>query len=130
MGADPQAVVEAARPVAEHHSQTGFGFQSPSRCSAWRRINVLWRMGSSPANVMTTPEPLTDEELDDLDELARAATPGPCSSTEVTNTPGSCRPQSRRTRAKRPSCSSRTTMRTGPMPSTVRCFTSRISQHH
>ncbi|MFJ8077073.1 hypothetical protein ACIQ7Q_24840 [Streptomyces sp. NPDC096176] len=26
---------------------------------------------------MTTPEPLTDEELDELDELARAATPGP-----------------------------------------------------
>ena len=26
---------------------------------------------------MTNPEPLTDEELDELDELARAATPGP-----------------------------------------------------
>ncbi|MFK4102480.1 hypothetical protein ACI2L1_20825 [Streptomyces sp. NPDC019531] len=26
---------------------------------------------------MTTPEPPTDEELDELDELARAATPGP-----------------------------------------------------
>ncbi|MCX4531933.1 hypothetical protein [Streptomyces sp. NBC_01669] len=47
MGADPQAVVEAARPVAEHHSQTGFGFLPPGRCSAWRRINVLCRMGSS-----------------------------------------------------------------------------------
>ncbi|MCX3064240.1 hypothetical protein [Streptomyces beihaiensis] len=26
---------------------------------------------------MTTPEPVTDEELDELDELAQAATPGP-----------------------------------------------------
>ncbi len=26
---------------------------------------------------MSTPEPLSDQELDDLEELAHAATPGP-----------------------------------------------------